>query len=188
MTIPNTLSRQPDYDLGGGDNQEQTLLPDDLFHVWRLDSNLATENPSLLDCIRQSPTLEDKVSKALGTLLAKGPKAAQHNLSNWEVKDGLTIYREKIYVPKDTKLCRDLVKSYHDSTITGHSGCFKTSELIQRTFWWPGLTVFVKKLRNRMCNLPKHKDPNAQEKHPNTTYNLQIRPEPIPNSIHRLHS
>jgi hypothetical protein len=143
MTIPDALSRRPDYDLGEDDNQEQTLLPDDLFHIRRIDPNPITENLSLLDQIRQSPTLDDEVSKALGILLAKGPKAAQHDLSNWEVKDGLTIYKGKIYVPKDTKLHQHLVKSYHDSTITGHPRRFKTSELIQRTFWWPGLTVFV---------------------------------------------
>jgi len=34
---------------------------------------------------------------------------------------------------------------HHDVKLAGHSGRWKTYELISRNYWWPGLTTDVKK-------------------------------------------
>jgi hypothetical protein len=40
---------------------------------------------------------------------------------------------------------REIVMSFHDSPTTGHPGFFKTAQLLKEHYWWPGMTVFLKK-------------------------------------------
>jgi len=64
-------------------------------------------------------------------------------LEDWNLEDGIILYRGHIYVPKDPDLRRDIVKSYHDHIATGHPGRWKTYKLVSREFWWPGISQFV---------------------------------------------
>ena len=66
-------------------------------------------------------------------------------LSNWSFTDGLITYKGKIYVPTNMKLRREVVTSFHDSPLAGHPRFFKTLHLIKEHYWWPGMTVFLKK-------------------------------------------
>ena len=44
---------------------------------------------------------------------------------------------------KDGCTCHSLVHSLHESPTSGHAGCFRTKAIIERDFWWPGLSSFV---------------------------------------------
>ena len=81
---------------------------------------------------------------ALETILYNGPHLLVKGLQEWNVEDGIILFRGKVYIPKDLKLHRDIVKRYHDTPVPGHPGRFKTYELLTREFWWPGMSKFVK--------------------------------------------
>ena len=46
-----------------------------------------------------------------------------------------------MYIPPPARL--SLLHSIHSSPLSGHLGRFCTKALIERDFWWPGLSVFV---------------------------------------------
>jgi len=55
------------------------------------------------------------------------------------LKDG------KVYVLKDEKLRVEIIRLHHDTPVGGHRGQWKTVELVTRSFWWPKVTVEVKR-------------------------------------------
>jgi len=50
----------------------------------------------------------------------------------------------KVYVPKDEKLRAEVIRLHHDMPVGGHGGQWKTTELVTRNFWWPGVSREVK--------------------------------------------
>ena len=63
--------------------------------------------------------------------------------NEWQEKDGLVLYRGKIYVPRDSQLQLNIVKAHHDYPIAGHPGQWKTTELVSCNFWWPQIGRYV---------------------------------------------
>ena len=59
--------------------------------------------------------------------------------NEWEEWDGLVLFRGRVYVPLDAQLRHNIVEAHHDTPVTGHSGRWKTTELVARNYWWPGL-------------------------------------------------
>lgn len=53
------------------------------------------------------------------------------------------LYRGKVYVPLDAKLCLDIVAAHHNTPSTGHPGRWKTMELVSRNYWWPGMSRYI---------------------------------------------
>uniref|UniRef100_A0A8C5QSG8 Gypsy retrotransposon integrase-like protein 1 n=1 Tax=Leptobrachium leishanense TaxID=445787 RepID=A0A8C5QSG8_9ANUR len=53
-------------------------------------------------------------------------------------KDGFLIHRERIYVPPLAVTA--VLQHFHDSTLGGHRGIHKTSDIIKRSFWWPHMS------------------------------------------------
>jgi len=56
----------------------------------------------------------------------------------------MLFFKDRCYIPPHKELRWEVVKQYHNSLPGGHSGHFKTLELIQYYYWWSGMTVFVK--------------------------------------------
>ena len=54
------------------------------------------------------------------------------------------ITRKKNYIPKDTELRRDIVKTFHDHQTARHPGEIGTYNAVRQHYWWPGLRTFVK--------------------------------------------
>ena len=48
-----------------------------------------------------------------------GSKAALHG-EEWEERDGLVLFRGKVYIPLDGQLRHDIVEAHHDTPVTGH--------------------------------------------------------------------
>src|SRR4029077_10346829 len=94
--------------------------------------------------IKSSQEYDKDVSIAIEAILKNGPRSLVKGLEEWNLEDGIILFRGQIYVPKDDNLRRDIVKKYHDHIATGHPGRWKTYELISREFWWPGISTFVK--------------------------------------------
>jgi len=63
----------------------------------------------------------------------------------WKLNEDLVLKEGKIYVPKDEKLRKEVIRLYHDMPAAGHRGRWKTVELVMRNYWWPGVTRDVGK-------------------------------------------
>ena len=141
---PNALSQHADHKRGEEDNQNQTLLDPELFHVevttTEAGAQLAPGEGDELDCVTNCADCDEAVVKALkelGTLRSlRGEE--------WSEEDGL-LYRKKVYVPLDPKLQHDIVKAHHDMPLTGHPGHWITTELISQSYWWPGMGHYITK-------------------------------------------
>ena len=69
-------------------------------------------------------------------------------LDDWKIETqngrNIIFYKGKNYIPRDTELRRELVKSFHDHETAGHPGKIGTYNAVRQHYWWPGLRTFVK--------------------------------------------
>ncbi|EEB88780.1 hypothetical protein MPER_13203 [Moniliophthora perniciosa FA553] len=130
------LSRRPDHVTDEDENQQTILLPDHLF-INSVHFELESE-------IRDKLSKDDFHKAALESLLHDGVTPIKSALSDWKIDDGIIKFRGKTYVPDDLETRRRIVKEIHESFGTGHPGQYLTQELVQRSYWWPGLAKFVK--------------------------------------------
>ena len=52
---------------------------------------------------------------------------------------GNLYFKNRLYIPEDSMLRRDILESEHDTKVAGHMGQDKTVELIKRNFYWPSM-------------------------------------------------
>jgi len=52
---------------------------------------------------------------------------------------------ERIYVPNNKRIRKEILKENHDSVNVGHPGQHRILELLKRIYWWPGLKEDVRK-------------------------------------------
>lgn len=165
MLTADPLSRRPDHEEGvDGDNEDRILLKPEFFTVQAiLDIH---ESPLQEEQIRRDiieALMDDEVTKNYKDLLKSGPREFKKDLEQWNFERGLLLRRGKIYVPKGTKtnLRQQIMTINHDYPHAGHTGVEKTCELITRNYWWPGITIDVKKyiagcdICQRMKNRPQ---------------------------------
>jgi len=84
---------------------------------------------------------EEPVVKAAREL--QGSSARSVKSAEWSLSDGLLYFRGKIYVPDTSDLHRRIVALSHNSRLAGHSGRWKTLELVSRNYWWPQMSRYV---------------------------------------------
>jgi hypothetical protein len=94
--------------------------------------------------IKESKEWDDEVIEAFDIIKENGPRSLLKGLQEWNLDNGLILFRDKIYIPKDNQLRREVVQSCHNPIAMGHPGQYKTLEIVQRNFWWPGMSNFVK--------------------------------------------
>ncbi|EFA00130.1 Transposon Tf2-6 polyprotein-like Protein [Tribolium castaneum] len=71
--------------------------------------------------------------------------------------------QDKLIVPK--KMQRKIIQLYHDTPFMAHGGRKKTTELIQKEFYWKGMTQDIRKYCEgcHSCNIRKtHPHPSAE--------------------------
>ena len=113
------------------------MLPDNLFI-----SLIATD---LKDRIMTATSNDELATKIKNCLHKQLPPPMWTALSDWSFEDGLIVYKGKVYVPTNTELQKEIITSFHDSMLARHPGFFKTLHLIKEHYWWPGMTIFLKK-------------------------------------------
>ena len=153
MEAEDPLSRRPDHEEGvEHDNRDHILLKPEFFanllRVCAIDASHDTPvNDDLLLQEIKKALLTDEVTKNYRTLLESGPREFKKPLEEWNFENGLLLFRGHIYIPKDKDedLRRRVVQMHHDHPSAGHPGRWKTYELVSRNYWWPGMSVFVKK-------------------------------------------
>ena len=115
------MSRRPDHDKGDHDNEDVVLLPNHLF------INLV--DLELRERIRTNSARDTVVTDSL-TLLQKRQPPVIGKKEDWTEDDGITLFRNKVYVPLNEDLRRDIVSRYHDPPVMGHPGIQKTYKLV----------------------------------------------------------
>jgi len=118
------------------DNTAITMLPsvcDVLIHA--LDVHLAERIAEF--------TATDPLVKDATDAITKHSSLFPHTAhDDWTFLDGALYYKSRLYVPEPAQ--QDLVLSLHCSPAGGHGRYFRTVHLVQRDYWWPGLTTFVR--------------------------------------------
>jgi hypothetical protein len=69
------------------------------------------------------------MGQKLKDILLNGPRDAAKGLQEWNLEEGLILYKGLVYVPNNENLKCKVVQEYHDG-IMGHPGEWKTIELI----------------------------------------------------------
>ena len=141
------LSRRPDHKEGMALDNDDRVLLDNKFFTIRATQTTAVNisgDKTLRQRIIATQEYDKEVSQAIESILKNGPRSVIKGLEDWNLEDGLILYRGQVYVPQNEALRRDIVKQYHDHVATGHPGRWKTYELVSREFWWPGISSFVK--------------------------------------------
>jgi len=115
------------------------------------------------------------VVKAVEELKKLGIKSIKDK--EWLIEDGLVLKEERIYVPEGA-LRVEVIRWYHNTTAEGHGERWKTTELVGRNYWWPGITKEVVKYVEA-CNL--------YQRHKNQTEALagKLMPNSIPEKLWR---
>jgi len=142
---PDALTRR-EGDLQKNDDErirqrERTLLPkEQYFEVIETVELQSNERESLQEAAKQ-----DSEQQAIKKALEEGKtemKGTALGLCQW--KDDLLWYQGKIWIPNEDKLRVELIKQHHDIPTTGHGGTAKTTELIQRKYYWPHMRDLIK--------------------------------------------
>ena len=145
MERADSLSKHPDWQVGiERDNKDRVLVKKEWLEVGAMEvTEVVIEGIDLLEKIRKSEAKDNKVVKAVEEMKQAGVKMLRDEEQQEE--DGLMLKDRKVYVPRDEKLRIEMIQLYHDMSVEEHRGQQKTTELVTRNFWWPGVTKKVKK-------------------------------------------
>jgi hypothetical protein len=123
MVQSDALSRRadlhPDED---NDNEDMTLLPDNLFM-----KVIDTETHSLLVAALMK---DDLVKSAVKVLKTGGIPPIKSTLTDWKLEDGLLFFLERCYIPPNEVLRKRIIECCHDTLPSGHPSQFQTLELV----------------------------------------------------------
>jgi len=138
------LSRRLDWKVGvERDNKKQMLVKKEWLDAKRIRMvEVIIEGVDLLDEVRKCKARDDEVIKAVEEMKQAGVKMLRDE--EWCQEDGLMLKEGKVYVPRDDKLRAEVIRLHHDTPMKGHRGQWKTTKLVTRNFWWPGITREVK--------------------------------------------
>ena len=67
---------------------------------------------------------------------------------------------KQMYIPDEEDLRLQVVKLHHNTLVAGHPCYEKTIELLQRTYFWPGMTSFIKEYISRCDRYARFKGTN----------------------------
>jgi hypothetical protein len=148
-----TLSRQPDYDQGQEDNQNITVLPEQVFaRAMEVLPNLTSQEESMLK-----------------------PWVDPHQLKQHQ---GTWYKGDRQVVTRDIKAKRHIIQSHHDSPVHGHPGISKTIQLTERLYWWPRMQQDITEYVKGCMECQRHKVNNRPTKAP--LHPIYPKPEAMP--------
>ncbi|ESK95482.1 reverse transcriptase-rnase h-integrase [Moniliophthora roreri MCA 2997] len=137
MVQSDALSHRPDLvDEEENDNDDIVMLPDKLF-VNVIDTELKT-------MLEEALPSNEFLQMTIESLIEKGMPPIKSSLQDWRTEGNLLFYKDRIYVPNDQTLRRLIVKTIHEVLPHGHPGQWNTVDQVQRNYWWPGMTRFIK--------------------------------------------
>lgn len=133
-----TLSRRVDHKPTDYPECEDQIFTDEQF----LRAAKAVAYGVELDIIRritEATKTDTMVQPEIEIIKAKKGKPYE----DWTLTEGLLRRKGKIYIPLNEEIRKDLLYRYHDLRLTGHKGPKQTTAIIQRHYWWPGMTRMI---------------------------------------------
>jgi len=100
MQVENPLFRQADHKMGINlDNMNQMLLKPEFFAINALETTHESPiNDEIILKKVKAALLSDEVTKDYKSLLKSDPREFENSLQDWNYKNGLLLYRGKIYI------------------------------------------------------------------------------------------
>jgi len=126
------------------DNEDQKLIKPE----WIRGAEMIIKEENLKKRIKRAQEGDERIVKAVEELKRAGIKMLKDE--EWKTEDGIVMKEGKIYVPEE-ELRGEIIRLYHDTPVGGHRGRWKTTELVARNYWWPGITKEVGRYVDR-CN------------------------------------
>jgi hypothetical protein len=126
------LSRRPDYDQGQNDNQNVTVLPEQIFaRAIEVIPDHMTQNETTL-----KPWID--------------PHQLKKHQGIW-YKDGRQV------ITGDNEAKHHIIQSHHNSPVYGHPGISKTIQLTERLYWWPQMRIDITEYVKGCADCQRHK-------------------------------
>jgi len=136
-----SLSRRPDWQVVIEKNNKDRVL---VKKEWlRRTEEVVVEEGDLRSRIKEAQEKDEKVVKVVKEMKSwhrqLGHTGAESicNMISGKLVDGL-------YVPEGP-LRVEVIKLHHSTAVGKHRGRWKTTEVIGRNYWWPGMTKEVRK-------------------------------------------
>ena len=134
----NGLSRRPDWKVGiENDNSDQTLIKEQ----WICSlAEVIIKGPKveIIEKIKRARSKNKEVIRVVEEMKKAEVKILQEN--KWQIEEDLVLKERKVYVLKDKELRAKIIWLYYDVLVAGHEGRWKTTELVTKNYWWPGIT------------------------------------------------
>ena len=134
----NGLSRRPDWKVGiENDNSDQTLIKEQ----WICSlAEVIIKGPKveIIEKIKRARSKNKEVIRVAKEMKKAEVKILQEN--KWQIEEDLVLKERKVYVLKDKELRAKIIWLYYDVLVAGHEGRWKTTELVTKNYWWPGIT------------------------------------------------
>jgi len=106
----------------------------------------------------------------------QGSSARSVKSVEWSLSNGLLYFQGKIHVLDTSDLCRCIIALSHNFILAGHSGRWKTLELVSWNYWWPQMSRYVGRYVST-CDMCLWTKPFQ---HPPTR---ELHPLPIPSAL-----
>ncbi|KAL0548958.1 hypothetical protein IC582_013436 [Cucumis melo] len=97
--------------------------------------------PLDLQIIKEEVEKDIKLMKIIAEM--NGNMAPQD--SKFKIYNGMLKYKDRLVISQSSKLIPQILHSYHDSAVGGHSGFLRTYKRISGELYWQGMKAVVKK-------------------------------------------
>jgi len=135
------------------DNEDRMLIKPE----WVRGAETIVEEGNLRERIKTAQRGDEKMVKAVEELKKAGVKMLRDE--EWEIEDGVVLKEGRIYVPEG-ELRGEIIQLHHDTPVGGHGERWKTTELVTRNYWWPGVTKEVGKYMDGCDACQRYKNQN----------------------------
>ena len=128
------------------DNKAQILLPDVLFP----SPHSPVEDEATVRSLqvkKQSNNAEaavhlsDSIESMVKNLQHKWEKYARKGLlkrlDTWKEHDKVLLYKNLLYIPKESSLQEKILQEHHDHPLAGHPGIQQIKDLFLSKYYWP---------------------------------------------------
>jgi len=118
--------------------KERILLPREKYFTTSIQEMEAMRFDNTNDEELRHETARNEEIQTIRKALERGDKEMKKvalGLCQW--KDGYQWHQGKIWVPNKEGIRTNLIRQHHDLPQAGHGGTAKTTELLQRKYYWP---------------------------------------------------
>jgi len=150
--------------------QHQTILTPNRLSINCIEPGA---DAPIYDRIRKA-NIDDEECDCFRRAIEEGKRTFNRvRLDRCSIKDGILLYRNKLWVPGNPDLLVRLIREVHDQPSSGHPGIHRTTDLLRRNYYWPYMRRAVEQYIRNCYSCQRSKAPRDK-------YNGQLVPVAIP--------